>query len=161
MQSFFPRSKFAYFPLRVCACVFHSSLFTVVITVCICNMCERNICLPLSFCAHSSMKLWIFGNARTFLKMMLLVSNFSCSKCCISCALSLLILKIIQGTWFSLHAFRNTREKRHEGSREFKDFLLESFRQIFSWVPLTCQGIHYFIERIFYLLDSKFRLPVP
>lgn len=126
---FLPWSNFVYFPLRVCVCVFHSSLFTVVITVCICNMCEHSICLLPSFCAHYSMEQWSTGNARTFLKMVLLVSNSSCSKCCISCALSLLILKIIQGTWFSLHTFKNTREKWHEGRREFSQRFLDGIFQ--------------------------------
>ena len=44
--------------LCVCVCLFHSSVFTVVITVCICNMCEHSICLQPSFCAHYSMKHW-------------------------------------------------------------------------------------------------------
>ena len=117
--------------------MFHSSLFTVVITVCICNMCEHSICLQPSFCAHYSMKQWSIGNVKAFLKMVLLVSNSSCSKCCIFCSLSLLILKIIQGTWFSLHTFKNTREKRHKGRREVSQRFLAGIFQANIFVSIS------------------------
>lgn len=87
---------------------FYSSLFTLGIIVCICNMCKHNICLQVSSCVHYSMKQWSIWNARTFLKMLLLVNNSSCSECCISCTPSLLILKITQVTWFLLCALKNT-----------------------------------------------------
>ena len=140
VKKFFPWDNFMWFcvRMRVCVCVCYSSLFTLGIIVCICNMWKHNICLQVCSCVHYSRKQWSIWNARTFLKTLLLVNNSSCSKCCISCTLSLLILKITQVTWFSLWTLKNTTGKRSEGRREFSQgFSLGSFRQIFLWVDLT------------------------
>lgn len=144
-----------FFPWENFMCVFfllYSSLLILGIIVCICNMCKHNICLQVSSCVHQSLKQRSIWNARTFLKMLLLVNNSSCSECCISCTLSLLILKITQVTWFSLCAVKEYNRTAEWARGESSDFSLESFRQIFWGVDLT-QGINNFIKVIFYLLD--------
>lgn len=153
VQYFFPWDNVMYFSL--CVFVYHSSLFTLEITACICSMCKHNICIQGSSCVHYSMKQWSFRNAKPFLKTLLLVNNSSCSKCCISCTLSLLILKVTQVTWFSLCTFKNTTEKWCEGRREFNQRFLAGIFQanVFVSTSYLSQGINYFMGTIFYLLD--------
>lgn len=111
---------------------FYSSLFSLGIIVCICNVCKHNICLWVSCCVHCPMEQWSIWDAAAFLRTLLLVHNSSCSECCSSRAPSLLILKITLVTCFSSCALQEQKRKVEWRDGEFSQgFLLGIFWQLF------------------------------
>lgn len=141
--------------------LFYSSLFILGIIVCICNMCKDNICLPVSSRVHYSMKQWSIGDAGPFLTTLLLVNNASCSGCCISCAQSLLILKMTQVPWFSLCGLKEHSGKAQWGKKGIPagtSHWIISAQHFWEWI--LSQEINYFVKIVFYLLHYKVRLPI-
>lgn len=151
----FPNSVQYFFSWDNFMSFFYSSLFTLGIIVCICNMCKHNICLQVSSCAHYSMKQWSIGNARTFLTTLLLVNNSSCSGCCISCTRSLLILKITQLIWVSLCTLKEHNRKVEWGQKGIQSRVSHwnLSGKYFGSGPYLSQGINNVIKIIFYWLD--------